>query len=159
MITHKQSGVDHLKTQINGIKCIYAPTLNWVQSDKVNYYNIDRTPKEQLWRLSICFSLDYYADGYDKRDYFKNANRIMKSIDNNGNIVNDLWLKRIANNQNDLYIFDRLIGLFDDDRNSSDCEFATESELLELIKKAVKRAVKPLQASKKEVKKLIKLYK
>ena len=82
----------------------------------------------------------------------------MKSIDDNGRIVNDLWLKRIAKNENDLYIFDRLIGLFTDGRNSSDTEYLSEDDLLCIIKKAISRAVKPYKQNAREVKKLIKLY-
>jgi len=145
--------------QINGTKCLYIPTSYYIESDKIAYHKINLTPKEHFARwMGLC--KDGLSWGFaEAKQFDKIINRVMKSINDNGNIINDLWLKRIAKNQNDLYQFDRLFGLFNDGRNSSDTDFFTESELFELTKKAVKRATKPFQTNAKEVKKLIKLYK
>jgi hypothetical protein len=163
MITHKQSGVDHLKTQINGKKCIYAPTLNWVQSDKANYYNIHLTVKEHFARrLENCkHCLSWSLT--EVKQYDKIINRLMKSIDDNGKIVNDVWLKRIANNIQDFECFDKLVGpvVRAHGHNFYLCDAFDETleQKMYRIKCGIKRAVKPLQADAKEVKKLIKLYK
>jgi len=159
MLKETTNGVEYLVTTINGRKCKYLPTSNYIESDTTTYYNIHRTPKKQLWVLNICFNLDYYAVGCDKKDYFKNANRVMKSINESGKIINDLWLRRIAKSQYDLEKFDKLIGLFNDGRNSSDTENLSEEFLLHIIKKAISRAVKPYQKNARQVKQLIKLYK
>jgi hypothetical protein len=152
------NGVEHFITTINGRKCKYLPTSYYIESDTTAYHNIHLTPKEHFAKqLGFCKDgLAWYWN--EIKQYDKIINRIMKSINVKGKIVTDIWLKRIAKSQDDLGKFDKLIGLFNDDRNSSDTEYLSEDDLLCIIKKAISRAVLPYRKNARAVKKLIKLY-
>lgn len=108
---------------------IYAPESNYIRTKTHHLYNTHLTAKELYIKLTLSFNLDYYADT-NKTGYLQQYDRIMRSLDDGGNIVKERWLQKIASDDFHYLMASNLLGF------EYDC-LDSETERLAKIKNAI----------------------
>lgn len=89
----------------------YSEKDNYIITENYILYNTHLTAKELYSKLTLDYSMDYYAECHEKNKYIKQYTRIKKSIDDDCNIVKEQWLKKIAENDLDYLLASRLLGI------------------------------------------------
>jgi hypothetical protein len=126
---------------------IYAPENNYIRTKTHHHYNTHLTVKELYSKLTLCFSWDYWQD-LNPRGYLQQFKRIMRSLDDDGNIVKEQWLKKIAENDFHYQMASKLLGIeYDnctDEIQECNCEGGCNiaEKRLEKIKSAIYEGVK-----------------
>lgn len=113
---------------------IYAPENNYIRTKTHHHYNTHLTVKELYSKLTLCFSWDYWQD-LNPRGYLQQFKRIMRSLDDDGNIVKEQWLKKIVENDFHYLMASKLLGF--------ECDtWDDRTERLAKIKSAIYEGVK-----------------